>query len=166
MKRPSGNFITSFNSIIYIFRLREEKKREREEESRLRLEKVKAAKAKEERQSSSFVSYFSKVDTKEPKTWGWSNEVFKPFQIKEKVVIAPIHRRDPLSDDCHNCLLSISLEVLRLNRFKFIFKFRRVIISKRLKRSNENVLSKNPCVQNTFTSTVIIDHPIMERGVK
>jgi len=109
-------------------RKKEEVKRLKEEAKRQKEELEQEKKAKVERQSAAFKNFFVKLKTEEPKTWGWSNDLFMPFQIKEGMIVAPVFLRDSLSKDEYDSFLSTCLETS--DYLSSIFKLKRKRIAK------------------------------------
>jgi hypothetical protein len=52
-----------------------------------------------------------KKKTEEPKLVGWSNTLFRPFEVKTNMKMAPLLHRDPLSREAYDAVLSTQLEV-------------------------------------------------------
>ncbi|CAD5209561.1 unnamed protein product [Bursaphelenchus xylophilus] len=81
-------------------------KAKEDEEKRRKKEKEEERKRK---QSQMFCGFFVKV-TKERRTLEWGTDKFKPYEIKEGFVLAPILRRPPLSPDVYENLLKMEDE--------------------------------------------------------
>ncbi|KAI6207894.1 hypothetical protein M3Y96_00057300 [Aphelenchoides besseyi] len=97
-----------------------ERKAKEAEREQKRQEKKNAEKAKQQeeearnlvikRQSDALMKFLKKVEVDTPKTWGWSNDRFHPFHMKNNMIIAPHLRRKALTNEEKAKILQLQME--------------------------------------------------------
>uniref|UniRef100_A0A158R3X3 Chromatin assembly factor 1 subunit A n=1 Tax=Syphacia muris TaxID=451379 RepID=A0A158R3X3_9BILA len=144
---------------------REQKRLEDEEKRERKKREEEAEELRKKRISNYFMSFFSKKErTSQPVLFPVQGP-FRPFEIKEGMTVAPIHRRAALTPKEYECLLTASIvssckytgnvELLFIsNIYKNIFKFASHSIVKIFQ--DVPYLSKLPCTSRPNSRSLLL----------